>query len=185
MDQFERAATRAIVTCGPKEAVERLGVNADDGLAAQEVDRRRQISGPNELAKTEEETACAKFLEQLKEPLILLLFASAVVSSLLGQYDDAISIAVAVLIVTTIAYIQESNSARTLEALAGLVPPRCLVVRSGLPAADVAAADLVQQCSTVSACFLQPCTAWLATFCSSYARTLRQRYLHCSAVARC
>ena len=67
MDQFERAATRAIVTCGPKEAVERLGVNADDGLAAQEVDRRRQISGPNELAKTEEETACAKFLEQLKE----------------------------------------------------------------------------------------------------------------------
>ena len=125
MDQFERAATRAIVTCGPKEALERLGAHADDGLAAQEVDRRRQISGPNELAKTEEETACAKFLEQLKEPLILLLFASAVVSSLLGQYDDAISIAVAVLIVTTIAYIQESNSARTLEALAGLVPPRC------------------------------------------------------------
>ena len=70
MDQFERAATRAIVTCGPKEALERLGAHADDGLAAQEVDRRRQISGPNELAKTEEETACAKFLEQLKEPLI-------------------------------------------------------------------------------------------------------------------
>ena len=34
------------------------------------------------------------------------------------------------------------------------MPPRCLVVRSGLPAADVAAADLVQQCSTVSACVL-------------------------------
>ena len=101
-----------------------VGAHADDGLAAQEVDRRRQISGPNELAKTEEETACAKFLEQLKEPLILLLFGSTVVSSLLGQYDDAISIAVAVLIVTLVAYVQEAKSERTLKALASLVPPR-------------------------------------------------------------
>ncbi|KAH8082942.1 calcium-transporting ATPase [Aureococcus anophagefferens] len=68
---------------------------------------------------------------------------AAVVSSLLGQYDDAISIAVAVLIVTLVAYVQEAKSERTLKALASLVPPRALAVRGGRPAADVAAADLV------------------------------------------
>jgi len=143
MDTFERAATRAIVTCHPKEAVARLGGHADDGLSSAEIARRREVSGPNELAKGDGETACAKFLEQLKEPLILLLFGSAVVSSLLGQYDDALSIAVAVLIVTTVAYVQESRSAETLKALGNLIPPRCLVVRSSRPASDIAAADLV------------------------------------------
>ena len=49
---------------------------------------------------------------------------------------------------------------------------RCVVVRSGLPAADVAAADLVA-CSTVSAC-LQIARAWLAIF----AAVVRA---HCSA----
>ena len=37
----------------------------------------------------------------------------------------------------------------------------------------------VQLCQRV---FWQPCTAWLAIFCSSYARTLRRRDLHCSTV---
>ena len=60
----------------------------------------------------------------------MLLFGSAVVSSLLGQWDDAISIAVAVLIVTTVAYIQEARSEQTLKALASLVPPRALAVLS-------------------------------------------------------
>jgi len=143
MISVERAATTALVTCSPQEAADQLATHPEYGLDADEVARRRAAHGENALAKDEEEGACAKFVEQLKEPLILLLFGSAVVSSLLGQWDDAISIAVAVLIVTTVAYIQEARSEQTLKALASLVPPRALAVRSGQPAADVAAADLV------------------------------------------
>lgn len=138
-----RAAERRLVYCSVEDAVALLKSDADRGLEGGEVASRRAVFGLNELAEEEEEGACRKFLEQLKEPLILLLFGSAVVSSLLGQYDDAISIAVAVLIVTLVAYVQEAKSEQTLKALASLVPPRALAIRSGQPASDVAAADLV------------------------------------------
>ena len=42
-----------------------------------------------------------KFMEKFTEPLILLLLASAFISILIGQYDDALSIILAVIIVST------------------------------------------------------------------------------------
>ena len=40
-----------------------------------------------------------RFIGQFKDPLIALLLASAVLSVLVGQYEDAMSIAAAVIIV--------------------------------------------------------------------------------------
>lgn len=42
-----------------------------------------------------------------QNPLIILLLASAFVSILMGQYDDAVSITVAIIIVVTVAFVQE------------------------------------------------------------------------------
>jgi Ca2+-transporting ATPase len=54
---------------------------------------RRSIHGLNELDAGEQEPLYIKFLNQFKEsPLILLLLASAGVSVLMGNVDDAISI---------------------------------------------------------------------------------------------
>lgn len=53
-----------------------------------------------------QETLCQKFMDQFKEPLIMMLLGSALVSAIMRQYDDAISIAVAVIIVSTVAFIQ-------------------------------------------------------------------------------
>ncbi|PNI45761.1 ATP2C2 isoform 5, partial [Pan troglodytes] len=47
-----------------------------------------------------------KYLDQFKNPLILLLLGSALVSVLTKEYEDAVSIATAVLIVVTVAFIQ-------------------------------------------------------------------------------
>uniref|UniRef100_A0A8C8WUR3 P-type Ca(2+) transporter n=1 Tax=Panthera leo TaxID=9689 RepID=A0A8C8WUR3_PANLE len=63
------------------------------------------------------------FTFQFKNPLILLLLASALVSILTKEYGDAVSIAVAVLIVVTVAFIQEYRSEKSLEELTKLVPP--------------------------------------------------------------
>ena len=62
------------------------------GLSTSEVARRRQYHGANELATAEDEPWWAKFLSKFKEPMIALLLASAGVSLLTRQYDDAISI---------------------------------------------------------------------------------------------
>ena len=41
------------------------------------------------------------------------------------QYDDAVSITVAIIIVVTVAFIQEYRSEKSLEELKKLVPPEC------------------------------------------------------------
>lgn len=76
---------------------------------------------------------------------------SAVLSVIVGQYEDAISIAAAVIIVGTVAFIQEYRSEKTLEALNTLLPPRCNVIRSGqtmnVLAEELVPGDIVKLCS--------------------------------------
>jgi Ca2+-transporting ATPase len=59
----------------------------------------RQLKGYNEFAVKEKDSPWSKLVDQVKEPLILLLLGSAVVSLLVGEREDAISIVVAVAIV--------------------------------------------------------------------------------------
>jgi magnesium-transporting ATPase (P-type) len=59
---------------------------------------------------------------QLKEPLILMLLGSAGISIALDNTADAISIAIALLIVSLVAAVQEYRSEAALEKLANLVP---------------------------------------------------------------
>ncbi|ELW48275.1 Calcium-transporting ATPase type 2C member 1 [Tupaia chinensis] len=61
----------------------------------------------------------------------MLLLASAVISVLMRQFDDAVSITVAILIVVTVAFVQEYRSEKSLEELSKLVPPECHCVREG------------------------------------------------------
>lgn len=59
------------------------------------------------------------------------MLGSAAVSLLLGNLEDAISIAAAVTIVVTVAFVQEYRSEKSLEALNSLVPHYANVVRVG------------------------------------------------------
>uniref|UniRef100_A0A8D0CWU4 P-type Ca(2+) transporter n=1 Tax=Sander lucioperca TaxID=283035 RepID=A0A8D0CWU4_SANLU len=64
------------------------------GLTQGEVSRRRAYHGWNEFDISEDEPLWRKYISQFKDPLILLLLASAVISVLMHQLDDAISITV-------------------------------------------------------------------------------------------
>jgi len=88
------------------------------------------------------------FADQLKEPLILMLLFSAAISLFLGNQADAISIALALTIVSLVAAIQEYRSEKALEKLGDLVPHTCTVVRDGramdhFPAVDLVVGDLI------------------------------------------
>ncbi|KAK6490588.1 calcium-transporting ATPase type 2C member 1 isoform X1 [Huso huso] len=101
------------------------------GLSHSEVSHRRAYHGWNEFDIGEEEPLWKKYISQFKNPLILLLLASAVISVLMHQIDDAVSIAVAIIIVVTVAFVQEYRSEKSLEELGKLVPPECHCVREG------------------------------------------------------
>ncbi|KAG1936630.1 calcium-transporting ATPase type 2C [Pimephales promelas] len=113
------------------EAACALQADLQFGLTQEEVSRRRVYHGWNEFDISEDEPLWKKYLSQFKDPLILLLLASAVISVLMRQFDDAVSITVAIIIVVTVAFVQEYRSEKSLEELGKLVPPECHCVREG------------------------------------------------------
>uniref|UniRef100_H9GDC9 Calcium-transporting ATPase n=1 Tax=Anolis carolinensis TaxID=28377 RepID=H9GDC9_ANOCA len=117
--------------CHTEELAKILQVDLQKGLSEVSVLQRRIKHGWNEFVVDKTEPIWKKYLDQFKNPLILLLLASAVVSVVTKEYEDAVSIAVAVIIVVTVAFIQEHRSEKSLEELNKLVPPECNCLREG------------------------------------------------------
>ncbi|TKX27047.1 calcium-transporting ATPase-like protein 1 [Elsinoe australis] len=130
-----RASTLQSITplyssLSPSESALRLKTSLTGGLHPGEAQARHLDHGPNELPHEEPEPLWLRFLKQFKETLILLLLASAAISAFMGNFEDAISIGVAVTIVVTVAFVQEYRSEKSLEALNQLVPHGANVIRS-------------------------------------------------------
>ena len=88
------------------------------------------------------------FGSQFQEPLNIMLLVSAAISLLLGQTTDAVSIGLALTIVSLVAAVQEYRSEAALEKLVDLVPHTCTVLRDGrireyYPAKDLVIGDLI------------------------------------------
>ncbi|KAF2770397.1 calcium transporter ATPase [Teratosphaeria nubilosa] len=111
------------------EVAERHATSLSHGLPPAEASARLHVQGANELPHEEPEPLWKRFLEQFQETLILLLLASAAISAVMGNYEDAVSIAIAVTIVVSVAFVQEYRSEKSLEALNQLVPHHAHVIR--------------------------------------------------------
>lgn len=106
--------------------------DANAGLLKSDISGLLEKHGYNEFSVSSPEPLFLKFAKTIYEsPLILLLCGSATISAVMGNLDDAISIAVAVLIVLTVGFVQEHRSEKSLEALNKLVPHHCHVIRQG------------------------------------------------------
>ncbi|XP_044583033.1 calcium-transporting ATPase type 2C member 1 isoform X1 [Cotesia glomerata] len=123
--------TAEAASLGAEEVAAKFQVDTRTGLWWQEADARRQRYGFNELTVKEDDPTWKKYIEQFKNPLILLLLGSALVSVCMKQFDDAISITAAIIIVVTVAFVQEYRSEKSLEELNKLVPPTCHCLREG------------------------------------------------------
>uniref|UniRef100_A0A4W3IL50 Calcium-transporting ATPase n=1 Tax=Callorhinchus milii TaxID=7868 RepID=A0A4W3IL50_CALMI len=102
-----------------------------NGLTDCDVLERRISYGWNEFGVENAEPIWKKYLSQFKNPLILLLLASAVISIITREIEDAVSITVAIIIVVTVAFIQEYRSEKSLQELSKLVPPEANCIREG------------------------------------------------------
>ncbi|EGO00590.1 hypothetical protein SERLA73DRAFT_166884 [Serpula lacrymans var. lacrymans S7.3] len=116
--------------CSVEDTISHFQTTAQGGLSASSIPGLQVIHGYNEFSVSAPEPALIKFAKTIYEsPLILLLCGSAVISAVMGNIDDGVSITVAVLIVLTVGFIQEQRSEKSLEALNKLVPHHCHVIR--------------------------------------------------------
>ena len=103
-----------------QEVITELNSNEEMGLSAAEVETRIQRYGKNLFTPKEKESIFVKIFESLKEPLIVILLISGLISLAMGHIADGLGIFVAVLIATSISVIQEGKSDKAFEALSKL-----------------------------------------------------------------
>uniref|UniRef100_A0A915IG71 P-type Ca(2+) transporter n=1 Tax=Romanomermis culicivorax TaxID=13658 RepID=A0A915IG71_ROMCU len=131
MKNLQGISSRAASLMTVGEICDALRTDQDAGLTHLEAGSRQRIFGYNEFEVGEHDSLFRKYIEQFKNPLILLLLGSAIVSLVMKQFDDAVSITVAIVIVVTVAFVQEYRSEKSLEELTKLVPPSATAIRSG------------------------------------------------------
>ncbi|CAG8726899.1 16330_t:CDS:1, partial [Acaulospora colombiana] len=114
------------------DTIAHFQTSAEHGLPSSALPLLRDEHGYNEFSVEAPEHLVIKFIKTIYEsPLNLLLLGSALVSAIMGNIDDAVSITIAILIVLTVGFIQEQRSEKSLEALNKLVPHHCHLIRDG------------------------------------------------------
>jgi Ca2+-transporting ATPase len=108
-----------------------IPLNGRDGLSDLDAAERLRADGPNELPATRPKGLFRLGAELLREPMLLLLAASALVYLILGDVEGALALLAAVALVVGMTLAQEQRTERTLAALRDLSSPRALVIRNG------------------------------------------------------
>ena len=108
-----------------------MTVDGARGLTAEDAASRLVRSGPNRLREPEQEGFWEEYLEELREPMILLLLVTGILYSILGTLDDAITIFAIIFTLVALEVVNEQRASRAIDALRGLAEPTAAVLRDG------------------------------------------------------
>ena len=109
--------------CESKESVlSALGVSQTEGLSVSEAEKRLAENGKNKLVEAKKKSLIRRFLEQLADPMIIILLVAAAISGALAIFEqefptDVIIILAVVLINAVLGVFQESKAEKAIEAL--------------------------------------------------------------------
>jgi len=112
------------------------------GLSEEEAKHRLEEIGPNELREIKKITPLEIFLRQFKSFLVIILLIATAISAFLGEFNDALVIAIIVLLNAVLGFAQEYRAERSMEALKRLTAPKARVIRDGVDV-EILAKELV------------------------------------------
>ena len=134
------------------EISKELKTDVRKGLSDEEVKKRQQEKGFNELEEKKKKSIFVKFLEQFKDFMIIILIIAAIISGIVGVmegegFTDSVIILVVVVLNAVIGVIQESKAEKSLEALKKMSSYSAKVVRNGkvivVPSRELVKGDIV------------------------------------------
>ncbi len=131
-----------------QETTEKLGTDPASGLSTTEAARRLEQYGPNELVERGAKGPLAILWEQLTGIMVVILILSAVVSTILGEYTDALVILIIVILNALLGFTQEYRAEQAMAALKRMAVPRVHARRDGhlmeISAREVVPGDVIQ-----------------------------------------
>lgn len=126
--------------------------SSSQGLTGEEAAARLSKHGPNRLQEAKKITNFQRFVQQLKDPMLLILLAAAAVSAVTSilsheSLTEVFIILVVVLLNAVLGVVQESKAEAAIEALQTMTAATSKVLRDGkitvLHSADLVPGDVV------------------------------------------
>ena len=100
-----------------------------EGLTTKEAEKRIKEFGLNELKHHNKASALKIFLSQFNDFIVWVLIAATLISGVIGDKADAVTILIIIIINAILGFIQEFRTEKSLEALKELAAPTCKVLR--------------------------------------------------------
>ncbi len=129
------------------QVLKELNTDLHHGLTEDEIRRRQEQYGFNELKKEEKVSPFTLFINQFKNILIIILLIATVLSALVGEMFDAALILVIVAFCAVLGFIQEYRAERALDALKKMLSPTITVLRGGkeeeIPSKELVPGDIL------------------------------------------
>ncbi len=140
-----------------EEVLENVQSSSKSGLTSDAANARLEQNGKNKLQEGKKKSLVRRFMEQLADPMIIILIVAAFISGTLsvyqlsrgeeGEFVDVIIILAVVLINAVLGVLQESKAEKAIEALQEMSAAKSKVLRDGkvqiIPSEDLVIGDIV------------------------------------------
>ncbi|MDH7594436.1 MAG: magnesium-translocating P-type ATPase [Methanomicrobiales archaeon] len=117
------------------------------GLASEQIQRRRELYGSNDISRVRKRSAVIRYLEHFKNILILILLLAVSVSVFVGEIESAFIIFIIVIASVTLDFYQENRAEIAAELLRQRIISHATVIREGrqqeVPIVDLVPGDVI------------------------------------------
>ena len=138
-----------------EEVLSELSSDAENGLSSEKVAGLKEKYGENRLREKKKKTLFARFMDQFKDVMILILIAAAIVSFVVvcveknwGELFEPCLILLIVVLNAVMGVMQESKAEKALDALKNMSAPHARVIRDGkesvIDASDLVPGDIIK-----------------------------------------
>lgn len=114
-----------------EDIINEFETDIEKGLSIEEVKRRQEKYGPNELEEQETKSWYEILFDNLNNIIVYLLAGAALLSVLMGEYIEAIAIVMPILISVITGFVVEMRAAQSVDALQEMVLTTVDVLRDG------------------------------------------------------
>jgi len=129
-----------------QDAIARLE-SRDNGLTADDAEKRLEEYGKNELAHTKKISIVQDIYNRLKSPLVIQLLVIAIVSGIIGDAKSSTVVGCMILLSVGLSFVLDRRSTNAVEALGKRVQSHADVMRDGkeddTPISEVVPGDII------------------------------------------